>query len=205
MSGSSTDKINVYARYAYKCLRANLDDWIEFRNCPDTQRSITHGFYNSVHSLTIPSGLISRKALDKKLETIEEGIKWEPCKDHCYSPQFVSRMILDNADLYLSHPWSSTDEILPNQQKFIEIFLTCCTTIQVTPEENQELSNLTKNNRGKEYSIKIPTDKKYQHLNIELLKRHEGNGWYNKPTDPVSNYIQTPQELLDYEKQFLTE
>jgi len=40
-------------------------------------------------------------------------------------------------------------------------------------------------------------------LDIKLVSRNYGRKWYAKVADPVDNYIATPQELLDYEKEFL--
>ena len=100
---------------------------------------------------------------------------------------------MDNADVYLN-----------DYDKFEKLFKVACTTIDITPEENRQLSLLTSNQKGN-FKIYVPTDKKYQHLNIELVERNYGRAWYEKPTNPVSNYIQTPQELLDYEKQFIIE
>jgi hypothetical protein len=137
----------------------------------------------------MPSGYITENALLEK----RSNPKWTICKDHCYSPQFIARMIMDNPDIYLT-----------DYDKFKEIFLIACTTIDITSDENRRLSLLTSNKAG-DFKIYVPTDKKYQHLDIRLLRRNYGRNWYNTPTDYVSNYIETPQEILDYEKQFLVE
>ena len=54
-----------------------------------------------------------------------------------------------------------------------------------------------------DFKIYAHTDKKYQHLNIELLEKVEGLRWYMKDMKPASNYIETPKELIEYETQFL--
>ena len=180
-------RVETYCRIAFNALKANVDEWFSKRNCKDTTRAITHSFYNTVHSLSIPSGLISVQAVEKKRQEPE----WALCKDHCYSPQFVGRMIMDNSDKYLN-----------DYDLYRELFIMACTTIIVTPEENRSLSFLT-SNRNNEFKIYAHTDQKYQHLNIQLLEKAEGLKWYNKDMKPASNYIETPTELIEYETQFL--
>lgn len=184
------ERIEDYCIASFNCCKSNLDLWKSKPNNRNIIRVVTRKYYMSAHDISISSGFITLKALEKK----REDPKWNMCHDHCYSPQFVGRMIMDNPDIYLN-----------NYEKFREIFYASCTTIEITSEENRKLSRLTSNKKGKEFKIFVPTDKKYQHLNIQLVKRNYGRNWYQKPADPVSNYIQTPQELLDYEKQFLTE
>ena len=182
-------RVEVYCKIAFNGLKSNIDEWNSNKDCKDHVRAITHSFYNTVHSLSIPSGLISENAVKKKNEEPE----WALTKDHCYSPQFVGRMIMDNADLYFS-----------NYELYRQLFLTACTTIIITPEENRALSFLT-SNRNNEFVIKAHTDVKYKRENIKLLKKESGPKWYTKPMDSVDNYIQTPVELLEYETQFLVE
>lgn len=164
-----------------------LDLWKKNRNNTNIVRSITRPFYDLVHSLSVPSGFITKKALEKK----QKDPKWVICKDHCYSPQFIYQMLMDNHEEYLN-----------DYDKYHKIFKTACTTIEILSEQNKSLSLLTSNRNGK-YKVYVPTDKKYQYLNIELVKRNYGRKWYEKQTDSVDNYIITPKELLEYEKQFL--
>jgi hypothetical protein len=180
-------RVETYCRIAFNGLKANVDEWFTNRNCKDTVRAITHSFYNTVHSLSVPSGLISVKAVEKKKQEPE----WALCKDHCYSPQFIGRMIMDNSDKYLN-----------DYDLYRELFIMACTTIIVTPEENRSLSFLT-SNRDNDFKIYAHTDKKYQHLNIHLLEKTNGSKWYMKDMKPASNYIETPKELIEYETQFL--
>jgi hypothetical protein len=168
-------------------MKANVERWFAKRNDKDRVRSITHGFYNTVHSLSVPSGLISVEAVNKKKQEPE----WALCKDHCYSPQFIGRMIMDNSDKYLN-----------DYNLYRKLFIMTCTTIIVTPEENRRLSLLTCN-RNNDFKIYAHTDKKYEHLNIQLVEKAEGVKWYMKDMKPSSNYIETPNEILEYEKQFL--
>jgi hypothetical protein len=188
LTPDAKERIDDYCIASFNCCKSNLDLWRSKPNNKNVIRVITRKYYISVHDASIPSGLITLKALEKKKETP----KWNQCRDHCYSPQFIGRMIMDNPETYLD-----------SYEKFKEIFYISCTTIDITSEENRALSKLTSNLKGKEFKIFVPTDKKYQHLNIQLVERKQGRGWYHKPTNSVSNYIKTPQELLDYEKQFL--
>jgi hypothetical protein len=180
-------RVETYGRIAFNNLKANVHEWFAYRNCKDTVRAVTHSFYNTVHSLSIPSGLISVEAVEKKKLEPE----WALCKDHCYSPQFIGRMIMDNSDKYLS-----------DYDLYEKLFIMACTTIIITPEQNRSLSFLT-SNRNSDFKIYAHTDKKYQHLNIQLVKKMNGTKWYEKDVQPASNYIETPKELLEYETQFL--
>jgi hypothetical protein len=164
-----------------------LDFWNKNRTNTDAVRSITRPFYDLVHSLSVPSGFITERALEKK----KQDPKWILCRDHCYSPQFIYQMLMDNHEIYVN-----------DYDKYFNIFKTACTTIDILSEQNRSLSLLTSNHRGK-YKVYVPTDKKYQYLDIKLVKRNYGRMWYKRPADFVSNYINTPQELLEYEKQFL--
>jgi hypothetical protein len=70
----------------------------------------------------------------------------------------------------------------------------------VTKKENTSLSLLTVND-GYDYKVHVPTNLKYNHLDIKLYER-VGSFWKN--SIPIkSNIIDVPQELLDYEKRFL--
>lgn len=164
-----------------------LDLWKNNRKNTDVVRSITRPFYDLVHSLSVPSGFITEKALEKK----KQDPKWILCRDHCYSPQFIYQMLMDNHEFYVN-----------DYEKYFNIFKTACTTIDILSEQNRSLSLLTSNHKGK-YKVYVPTDKKYQYLGIKLVKRNYGRMWYKLPADSVDNYIHTPKELLDYETKFL--
>ena len=189
MKSTTQYRIDTYCLIAFNALTANLDLWRSKPNDKDVLRGVTRPYYDLVHALSIPSGFITLTALQEK----QKDPKWHLCKDHCYSPQFIGRMIMDRAEIYLS-----------DYKEFKKLFYIACTTVDITSEENRQLSLLTSNQKG-DFKIYVPTDKKYQHLNIQLMKRNYGRNWYNTPADPVSNYIETPEELLNYEKQFLTE
>lgn len=189
MKSTTQYRIDTYCLIAFNAMKANLDLWRSNPNNKDVLRGVTRPYYDLVHSLSIPSGYITVNALEEK----KNDSNWVICKDHCYSPQFVARMIMDYADVYLE-----------DYDKFKNLFYKSCTTIDITPEENRKLSLLTSNQKG-HFKIYVPTDKKYQHLNIQLAKRNYGRNWHQKPADVVSNYIETPEEILNYEKQFLVE
>lgn len=189
------DVVKSHSRLEVYCYRTFLDFknkevlelWKKNRDNTNVVRSITRPFYDLVHSLSVPSGFITERALEKK----RQDPKWILCRDHCYSPQFIYQMIMDNYETYI-------DDYL----KYFNIFKTACTTIDILSEQNKSLSLLTVNRDGK-YKVYVPTDKKYQHLDIKLVKRNYGRLWYNKLAESVSNYINTPKELLEYEKRFL--
>lgn len=186
MKSSTKSRIETYCRIAFKSLLANLNEWKETSD-KDFKRGVTRIYYDLVHSLSIPSGFITAKALEKK----KQHPRWNVCKDHCYTPQFIGRMMMDNSHIYLQ-----------DFSKFRELFYVACTTIEILSEENRDLSLLTVNNK-KNFTVSVPMNERYKHLGIELVERKTGRRWYNKDTVPVSNIIQTPQEILDYEKQFL--
>ena len=57
-------------------------------------RIITRQYYEGVFSCNYgDTGLISEDALNNSSERAD---------DHCFSPQFVGRFIMDNADVYLT-------------------------------------------------------------------------------------------------------
>ena len=147
----------------------------------DTKISMTRLLYDQVFSSGNPykTGYISSSALDARRE------KKKTCNDHCLSPQFVARMIYDNPDVWLT-----------DFEKFKNLFFLCCQTIVVTSKENTELSNLTSNKNGK-LEIKVATHLKYEHCNITLF--HPKKGLVKNPFLDI-----LPDELIEYEKQYLT-
>lgn len=145
-----------------------------------TQRFMTRLLYDAVFCSGNPNntGYISMNALSNKRK------KKKVTLDHCLSPQFVARMVYDNPDKWLSDP-----------DTFKRLFYMCCTTIQVTPEENNALSQLTENRDGV-FKILVPTHKKYEHLNIILYHQDKG-----VVTDVFQDLV--PRELVSYEENYL--
>lgn len=173
---------NFYCETTFNSLKANVHNWAN----PDYARPITRIYYIGVFDCGIlnPTGLISESAYQNKLS----GKK--VVHDHYLSPQFIGRMILDNPDEYLS-----------DYEKFKYLFWLSCSTIVVTQQENDSLSFLTKND-GQTYSVKVPTDKKYDEIGIKLYKRKEGKSQW-KFSEPTDEKPFVPKELLDYERRFL--
>ena len=173
----------AYCKTSFNALSANIENW----GIPEFYRPITRIYYINVFDCGLSnfSGLISENALTNKVN----GKK--VVHDHCLSPQFIGRMIMDNPDKYLK-----------NYSDFESIFWESCKTILVTQEENFALAALTENN-GDDYKIYVPTDKKYNHLNINLHFRPNRNGRWSETVHLDTNMIDTPKNLLEYEKQYI--
>lgn len=173
----------AYCTTAFNSLRANIKEW----SSPEYYRPITRIYYINVFDCGLSNftGLVSESALQNKLN----GRK--VVYDHCLSPQFIGRMIMDNPDKYLE-----------DYKIFEDIFWESCRTVMVTQEENFALSSLTENN-GIDYKIHVPTNKKYNHLGIHLYFRPNKNGRWSETVPLDTNIIDTPKELLEYEKKFL--
>ena len=100
-------------------------------------------------------------------------------------------MIMDNQHKYLS-----------DYEIFEKIFWYSCRTIIVTQKENENLSNLT-SNRDEKYQVLVPTNMKYNYLNIFLYKRDQGRTQWKYAKQIESNILDVPEELLEYERQYL--
>jgi hypothetical protein len=165
-------------------MRANAHKWGESH---EWNIALARDFYLGVFDSgnPNPTGLISENAYVNKMN------KGKTTHDHCLSPQFVGRMILDNQDTYLN-----------DYEKFKSAFWYSCRTIIVTSGENDALSSLTKNDDNG-YKVLVPTNMKYNHLGIKLYQREDGKKeWkYSRPT--FKNVLDVPEELLEYEKRFL--
>ena len=168
----------AYCQTTYNSLRANIDNWGD----PDFFRPITRLYYIGVFDCGTSNhtGLISYEALNNPSERT---------KDHCLSPQFIGRMIMDNPDKYLD-----------DYDIFENLFWLSCSLITVTKDENRRLSMLTEND-GVDYKVHVPTNLKYQHLGIKLYQKR-GPSW-KTAVEYVDNIIPAPSDLLEYEKKFL--
>lgn len=173
----------AYCRTSFNALRGNIEDWGK----PEFYRPITRIYYINVFDCGLSNftGLVSEKALENKLRSKKVVY------DHCLSPQFIGRMIMDNPYKYLSE-----------YSAFENIFWQSCKTVMVTQEENFALAGLTENN-GQEYKVHVPTNKKYNHLGINLYFRPQKHGRWNEAVPLDTNLIETPEDLLEYEKEFL--
>lgn len=173
----------VYCETTYNSLRCNVHNW----GRPEFARPITRIYYIGVFDCGMPNptGLISENALKNK------SVKKKVVHDHCLSPQFIGRMILDNPDVYLT-----------DFDRFKSIFWQSCQTIVVTQEENDALAALTSND-GVTYQVQVPTHLKYHYLGIKLNKRPDNSNRWNNATPIESNILEVPEELINYEKRFL--
>jgi hypothetical protein len=168
----------AYCKTAFNALSASVNDW----GNPDFFRPITRLFYIAVFDCAGVNhlGLISEEALNNPKERTH---------DHCLSPQFIGRMIMDNPEKYLQ-----------DYNTFENLFWLACSTITVTKSENTRLSRLTDND-GVDYRVYVPTDLKYKHLGIKLYQKN-GSRW-NDSLECSDNTIPAPSDLLEYEKEFL--
>jgi len=167
-----------FALIAFHAMKGVLPFWKNANS--HQQRAMTRLLYDQVFCAGEPNktGYISVAAMSAK----RKGNK--TTKDHCMSPQFVARMVYDNADVWLT-----------DLDKFKTLFLMCCQTIQVTPDENNKLSQLTENRDG-QFVIHVATHLKYDHLGIVLFHPEKG-----VVRDVFEDLI--PSELIDYESNYL--
>ena len=184
---ASKAKIEVYARRCYLDFMNPevIKMWKEESDNKDVARAITRPWYDLVHSCSTPTGLITQGAYDMKMR------KGLPTKDHCFRPQFVYRFMLDTRGRFEDY------------EVFRKWFIMCTSTILVTGKENDNLSLGGTNNRGDEYEIVASTDWQYIFAGLELYEYSNETRWNKKTLTPVSNLIEAPQDLLDYERQFI--
>lgn len=174
----------IFCEKTYNNMRANAHKWNE---SPEWNIALARDFYLGVFDSgnPNPTGLISENAYVNKMN------KGKTTHDHCLSPQFVGRMILDNQDTYLS-----------DYEKFKSVFWYSCRTIIVTSKENESLSFLTQN-KDDGYKVLVATNMKYSHLGIKLYERESGKKEWKYARPINNNVLDVPQELLEYEKRFL--
>ena len=172
-------KWESFALVAFNAMKCALPLWTNANS--DIQRAMSRLLYDQVFSSGDPNktGYISSAAMSAKRK------KNKTCKDHCLSPQFVARMVYDRPDIWLV-----------DFEKFKVLFYMCCQTIEVTPHENNKLSQLTENRDGN-FVVHVPTHEKYEHLNIVLFHPDKG------VVDNIFNHL-VPIELVEYEKQYLS-
>ena len=74
----------------------------------------------------------------------------------------------------------------------------------VTADENIRLSKLTEND-GSDYRVHVPTNRKYNHLGINLYVRPEKVGNWKKADVSSASEIDMhfPPDLIEYEKDYL--
>ena len=184
IKNSSSEKIEVYAKRCWIDFMNPyiIDWWNDASGDTNVARAITRPFYDLVHSCSIPTGLITESAFNSHKKT----------KDHCFRPQFVYRFMLDNHEQF------------EDFSVFREWFVMCCSTILVTPNENDRLSSEGTKNHGGEYVIMSPTDKQYVRANLDLFTYSNERSWAKRSLTPASNVINAPSTLLEYEKVFIS-
>ena len=176
-----------YSKVAFEAMKGSRSLW---RVNPDTTRAITKIFYDLVFSSgNNNTGLVSENAFNNHIN----GNQKDNDDDHILSPQFVARMIMDEADLYLE-----------NYDAFERIFNLCRQTIKVTSKENHELRQLTTNDR-QEYKIEVPTVNKYWHLGITLMQKQSNriSSCQIISRKVIDSIINIPECLTNYESQFI--
>ena len=143
------------------------------------KRSVHRLYYESIQRHGhIFTNYVSKNAMKKSTNTTY---------DHFSIPQWIGRFIMDNSDVYLS-----------DFEKFKDIFKFSLQTIKVTKEENKKLSSQTpviKEIDGIKTFIEISIKDKYNKAGILL--------WCDKDGYVDEFPIDIPQEILDYEEQFL--
>lgn len=177
-----------YSKVAFTSMEPLVSLWKT--GCPDTVRAITKIYYELVFSSgNNTTGLVSEEAFQNHIS----GKKTDNDDDHILSPQFVARMIMDEADYYFS-----------NYEAFEKVFNLCRQTIKVTSKENHELRQLTTNDRSV-YQIKIPTVGKYHYLGINLMlkKGRKIDTCVFISKDQSDKIIDIPECLTKYESQFV--
>ena len=185
---SSKKKTEKYAKNCWHTFtKVHVLLWPEEKDDKNGVRSITRPYYDLVHSCSTPTGLITKGAYDRKLKQKKAPLT----KDHCFRPQFVYRYMLDNHEKFEDY------------EVFRKWFIMCTSTILVTAKENKNLSSGGTNNRGAEYEIVASTDQQYIFADLDLYEYGSQREWKDRSLTPVQNLIEAPQDLLDYEKQFI--
>lgn len=186
---SSKKKIETYAQRCYKdFMNPELHRWWEEeRDDKDVVRCISRPFYDLVHSCSIPTGLITEQAFQKKVNTPNFVLT----KDHPFRPQFVNHYMWDNPEKFYDF------------SVFKKWFIMCCSTIFVLGQENDKLSLDGTRNNGESYSIMSSTDQQYVRANLNLYTYSNNRNWKSKTITLASNIIDAPSELLEYEKRFI--
>ena len=116
MSKKPKKNWEAYCETAFNNLRSNVKNWGK----EDYYRPITRTFYINVFDCAGINhlGFISENAINnRKQQTL----------DHCLSPQFIGRMVMDNPDKFLS-----------DLGTFKDLFWRACSTITVTKKENTQ-------------------------------------------------------------------
>ena len=179
-----------YAEVSYNALKSNIEAWKNGNK--DFIRCISRIYYINVFDTGVfnYTGLVSEQAL---------SFPKESTYDHCFRPQLIGRMIMDNPEKYLS-----------DYETFEKLFFLSCMVVKVTKDENRLLS-LQTDNRSKEYKILTPTNRLYETVGIELYKDIGKNHYLhvgfdislNCSEEDMEEYQELFNDLLEYEKKFM--
>lgn len=201
MDRSKFDPIQIRYYKQFKNLRDGIHsgDWFLDK---DWKRTYCREFYQTCFSDTpnIPTHLMSKRAMNKLL--LKGGSFDVLTEDHFQSPQFATNVIMFFPEKYLfgKDAWE-------NFCKFVDLMRR---TIWVTPDENKALSKLTSNTKENGTRIICKASHKYEHLNIQLVKRKntsirtskDKKSWFDVET--VSNvFTDIPSDYVEVEEQFL--
>lgn len=162
----------------FDLMQHKLERWKNGLISKSGMRHICRCFYESIGKTK--TGWESQQALLKDSKTTD---------DHAFIPQFIGRMIMDMGDVYLT-----------DFNKYKELCEFACQTIKVTKSENNLLSKQTPTimDLGDGYTfLECSIQDKYDELGITLWNKELG-------TFAMDGFpITVPQEILDYEAQFL--
>ena len=158
-------------RYEGICEMMRLGWWkvdIAYRALPRT-------YYGAAFDDTIKSNYYSAKSNRKGAKKT-----W----DHWISPQSFFEIMAEGWDFY------------HDINEFFKALKMCCYTIQVTPEENQELRKLSfKNDKG-EYKVKCSIIERYDHVGIKL-KKHGKIGVVQFPFSPGPIFLEAEKTIIE--------
>lgn len=161
---------HIIKQLSFNALNSWRDNWL----MPEFQTTIARFFYRQVSHINNVSNVMSKEAF-----TNMGNVKTD--LDHCFSPYFVIRYIMNNADRYLD-----------DYQEFEDIIDLTTKTITVTSDENKSLRKQTKSVNGIVY-LKQSLLNKYKDAGIILIG----------PEGEVDFPFTIPDTLLEYEKQYI--
>ena len=157
----------------------------------DERRIVTRLFYDTIGVTATGYESLEYKKL-RDSGQMKKGGRSLVTKDHYMTPQWIARMIMDLADIYLE-----------DFDKFIWLVEQASQTIWVTVKENDELrgqSGVISKYDGINHFIEVSVKDKYAKAGI-ILDHKE----FDKRPKRLKEFPEhlIPQEVLDYERQFL--
>ena len=200
--------VENYLLSMYRSFWANREDtWGP--DHPDWFRPHGRDGYRIFNAPNINSYLISEQALKDKIN----GIK--PVSDHYLSPQFAAGATLEFQEKYLCpqhlNPRGKNGD-RTNFDNFCEYMNKLRVIVRITKKENEKLRQLTVTEDVSFPKVKVPTNKKYDHLGIKLYKLPDGEGltvnlakkvFETQSPLKASTVLYFPKDLIIYERGFL--